>query len=91
MDKAQQCINDIRIKLDQLDQDPDQYKKLVREILFILASLPEEHTDYAIFRMTGRNLQNSYKAKLAVREPNFKNAAESVKLHLEFLLNKYTT
>ena len=90
MDQAKQCINDIRIILDQLDQDPNQYKKLVREILFILASLPEEHSDYATFRMTGRNLQNSYKSTLASRMPSFKNGLETVKLNLEYLLNKYS-
>ena len=89
MNEAKDCIKDIKIILEQLDQDPDQYKKLVRDILFILASLPDDHTDYATFRMTGRNLQKSYKSTLASRMPNFEKAIETVKLDLEYLLNKY--
>lgn len=89
MNEAKERIKEIRKLVEQLEQDPDEYKKLVRDILFVLASLPEDHTDYATFRMIGRNLQNSYKATLASRVPNFKKGIETVKLHLEYLFDKY--
>lgn len=60
-------------------------------MLFVLAELPEEHTEYATFRMTGRNLQNTYKSTIAAQKQfhDYKKAIDQVKIDLEYLFIRF--
>lgn len=86
-----ECINEVKLQLKQLEKQPDQFQKLVRNMLFTLAEIPEENEAYATFRMVGRNVQNTYKSTIAAQKQfnDYKKGIEQVKVDLEYLLRTY--